>query len=63
MGGGIKRRPKNTASSDALDLLSLRVDAKIAEAFRDEATRLKIYQNQLFEKLWTVYAEKNHASG
>ncbi len=62
MVGGIKRRAKKMASSETLDLLSLRVDSKIAESFRDEATKRKIYQNSLFEEMWRVYVEKRNVA-
>jgi len=55
MAGGIKRRAR---TSEGTDLLSLRIDPKIAQAFRDEAYRQKTPQNALFEAMWRVYAEK-----
>lgn len=59
MAGGTKRRGR---TSDVSDLLSLRVDRKIAQAFRDEAYKLKTPQYALFEKLWRVYVEKRNVA-
>ena len=59
MAGGIKRRDR---TPEGLDLLSLRVDQKIAEAFRDEAHQRKIHQNALFEEIWQDYVEKRNVA-
>jgi hypothetical protein len=38
-------------------LLSLRVEAEVARAFRIEAAARGLPQNELFEELWTLYQD------